>query len=180
MPVTSTDVQRRLTTKSGSAGDSVAGTPNGSLGKYVSTTLLTNDSLHNLFDLVTGAENQAQESEYRCLAFLNNHATSSMTNLKAWLVSQKAGGVNFEIGADTNGAAPKGQASAQFLEIADEDTPPAGVSFTAPTTEGAAIVLGGGTVPAGSVVGLWIRRIAQDSAALANDDVIIRIKWDSV
>ena len=180
MPVSSSDVQRRLTTKDGTAGNSQPGTPNGSLGKYVATTLLTDNTLHNLFDLVTGAENQAQESEYRCLAFLNNHATSSMTNLKAWIVSQGSGGVNFEIGADTNGAAPKDQTSAQFLEVANEDTAPAGVAFSAPTTEGAAITLGGGTVPAGSVVGLWIRRIATDSPAKSGDDVLIRIKWDSV
>lgn len=180
MPVTSSDVQRRLTVKSGSAGNTTAGTANGSLGKYVSTTQLTNNSLHNLFDLVSGAENQAQESEYRCLAILNNHATSSMQNLKAFVVSQGAGGVDFEIGADTNSAAPKGQSAAQFLEVTNEDTAPGGVSFSAPASYAAGITLGGGTVPAASVAGLWIRRIAKNSAAIAGDSVKLRLQWDSV
>lgn len=180
MPVTSSDIQRRLTTKSGAAGDTLTSTPGGSLGKYVSTTLLVNASLHNLFDLVTGEENLLMEDEFRCLALLNNHGSSSMQNTRAFLVSQGAGGVNFEIGADTNSSTPKGQSAAQFVEIADEDTAPAGVAFSAPTTYATGVTLGGGTIAAGSVAGLWIRRIAQNSASLAGDTVKLRVQWDSV
>lgn len=180
MPVTSSDIQRRLTTKSGAAGDTLTSTPGGSLGKYVSTTLLVNNSLHNLFDLVTGEENQASEDEFRCLAILNNHGSSAMQNVRAFLVSQGAGGVNFEIGADTNSSTPKGQAAAQFVEVATEDDAPAGVSFSAPTTYATGVTLGGGTINAGSVAGLWIRRIAQNSASISGDTVKLRIQWDSV
>ena len=180
MAVTSSDVQRRLTTKSGSAGNSLSSTPGGSLGKYVATTVLTNASLHNLFDLVTGEENQASDIEYRCLAFLNNHATDSMTNVKAFIVSQGADGVDFEIGPDPASAAPKGQSGAQFNEIADEDTAPSSVTFSAPATYAAGIIVGGGTIPAGSVAAIWIKRSAQNNASKAGDTVKIRLQWDSV
>lgn len=179
MPITATDIQQRFSVKTGSAGDSQAGTPAGSLGKYVSTTQITDNALHNLFDVVTGDENAASEAEYRCIFLLNNHGTLTWENVVAWLSAETAGGAVIAIAADDLAASAKGSASAQADEIADENTAPgAGVgAFSSPTTKGAGIALG--SIGPGQVKAVWVRRTAQNSAALDNDGVTLRFEGDT-
>jgi hypothetical protein len=54
MPIATSDIKIKLSTKSGSAGNSTAqGNVNNSLGKYISTTELVDNSLNNLYDDIT-------------------------------------------------------------------------------------------------------------------------------
>ena len=53
--IVGSDIKTRLSTTSGSAGNSTAGTPGGSLGKYMSTTDWAGGSLNDLFDDISGA-----------------------------------------------------------------------------------------------------------------------------
>lgn len=179
MAIVTGDIVFRLSVKTGSAGDSVAGTPAGSLGKYVSTTALSGTALNNLFDDISGDENAASEAEYRCFFVLNNHGTLTLQNAVVWLSAEVSGGAAAAIAIDDLAASAKGSASAQADEIADENTAPgAGVgSFSSPTTKGAGLSLG--NIAPAQVRAIWVRRTAANSAALDNDGVTIRVEGDT-
>ena len=177
MAIASGDILYKFSVKTGSAGDSVAGNAVGSLGKYISTTELTDASLHNLFDVITGDDNVASDIEYRGFFVHNNHATLTWEAPTVWLSAETAGGADIAIALDGVGVTPKGQATAQGDEIADEDTAPSGESFSSPTSKGAGLVMP--NIPAGEVHQIWVRRTATNSAALDNDDVTFTVEGDT-
>lgn len=176
MPIT--DVQWRLTVVGPAAGDTTAGTPNGSLGSVVSTTVLAQAVLGNLFDAVTGDEAAVGDTEYRALAFLNNDATRTLTGVVAWLASETASGASAAIGVDTTAATAKGAAAPQGLTIASEGVAPAGVAFSSPTTKGTGLVLG--DLGPLQVRFVWVRRVVPAATAAINlDGVVLRAEGDS-
>jgi hypothetical protein len=90
VPITSSDLKLKLSIKTGSAGNSQAqGDPNASLGKYISTTEITDATLDNLFDDVSGDENAAGTVEYRCLFVHNAHASLTLQSPKVWLSGKR-------------------------------------------------------------------------------------------
>ena len=178
MPITSSDIKLRLAVTTGSAGNSTAqGNANNSLGKYISTTDFTTNTLGNLFDDVSGDENAASDVEYRCLFVYNSHGSLTWQGPKVWISAEVAGGASIAIGIDTTAASAVGNSSAQGLQIADESTAPSGVSFSSPTSKGTGLSLG--DLAAGNVKAIWIRRTAANSAALNNDGATISIEGDS-
>src|SRR3990167_8247003 len=125
MAITATDILFKLSIKTGSAGNSLAQSDvNASLGKYISTTQITDATLNNLFDDVTGDENAASDVEYRCIFVHNAHATLTWETVVVWLSAEVGGGAVAAIAIDDFAASPIGQASAQADVIADEDTAP--------------------------------------------------------
>jgi hypothetical protein len=164
---------------SAAAGNTTAqGDPNASLGDQISTTAITDNSLHNLFDVVTGDENAASDVEYRCLFVHNSNASLAWQAPIMWLSAEVSGGAVAAVGWDTTAVSAVGSASAQALTVANESTAPAGVSFSAPTAKGSGIALGV-DIPAGSVKAFWVRRTAANTVALDNDGVTIRIEGDT-
>jgi hypothetical protein len=91
MAITSSDILIKLSVKTGSAGNTTAGTPAGSLGKYISTTQVSGTALNNIFDDVTGQENFDSDAEYRCIFVHNNHATLTLQNAVVYISSQVSG-----------------------------------------------------------------------------------------
>ena len=178
MPITSTDILLKLSTTAGAAGNSNTSTPNASLGKYISTTQITDATLNNLFDDISGNENAASTVDYRCIFIHNAHGSLQYQNVVVYLLSEVAGGANIAIGVDPTAASAIGAAPAQAVTIASETTAPAGVSFTSPTTFGAGIAVG--NLNAGQCRAIWIRRTATVSAALNNDGVTLRVQGDSL
>jgi hypothetical protein len=178
MAIQSTDILLKLATTAGTQGNTNTSTPNASLGKYISTTQITDATLNNLFDNISGDENAASTVDYRCIFIHNNHATLTWQSVVVWLLSEVAGGANTAIGVDTTAASAIGSSSAQALTIANETTAPAGVTFSSPTTQGAGIVVG--DIPAGQCRAIWVRRTATVSAALNNDGVTLRMYGNSL
>src|SRR4028119_122318 len=125
MPITASDILLKFSVKTGSAGNSTVGTAAGSLGKYISTTQLTDNTLNNLFDDVTGDENAASEMEYRCFFVHNNHATLTYLDPKVWMSAEVANGAVAAIAIDSVAASAVGASAAQALEVVDENTAPA-------------------------------------------------------
>jgi hypothetical protein len=177
MAISASDIKLKLSTKSGSAGNSLTSTADASLGKYISTTEVVDNTVGNVFDAITGAENAASDVEYRCVFIHNAHATLTLYTAKVYVSAEVAGGANAAIGVDTTAASAIGSASAQALSVADEGTAPAGVSFSTPTTTGAALDLG--DIPAGQCKAIWIRRTATNSAALASDGLDLTVFGDT-
>jgi len=166
--IVATDIKVRLSTTSGAAGNSTApGAAGTSLGKYITNADMTDNSLNNLFPDVTGAENASSNVDYQCLFVYNSNGTNTWLSPVVWLSSEVAGGVSMAMGVDTTAASAVGSASAQALTIANKNTAPAGVSFSAPTTQGAGLALS--DIPTGQVKAIWVRRTAANTAAQAND-----------
>lgn len=181
MPIVASDIKRKLSIKTGSAGNSQAqGDVNASLGKYISTTEITDNVINNLFDDVTGSENAASDVEYRCFFFHNSHSSLTLTNPYIWISSEVAGGASIAIAVDSNVAASAiGSSSAQATEIADEGTAPSpSLTFSSPTSYGTGIALG--NLAAGFCKAVWVRRTCSNTLPKTNDGVTIAIQGDTL
>jgi hypothetical protein len=177
MPIIATDLLWKLSTKSGSAGNSLTSTAAASLGKYISTTAWAGGVKNDLFDDVSGAENAASTVDYRCVFIHNAHASITWQSGVVWLTSEVPGGVTYAIGIDPAAASAIGSAGAQAAEIANETTAPAGVSFSAPTTSGTGLSIG--NLAPGQCRAIWIRRTAANTSAVNNDGVTLQITGET-
>lgn len=177
MAITATDIQFRLSVTTGAAGDSTAGTPAGSLGKYISTTQITDASIANLFDNISGDENAASTVDYRLFFVLNNHASLTWLAPVVWIFSEVGSGASLAISVDTTATLVKTSASVQAKTIVDELTAPATQTFSSPTTKGTGLALS--DIPPLGVKGIWVRRTAANTAAVDSDGGVIRVEGDT-
>lgn len=177
MPIAATDILLKFSVKTGTAGNTTAGTAAGSLGGYISTTQIVDATLNNLWDDITGDENAISESEYRCIFVHNNHATLTLLAPVVYISAEVAGGANTAISVDTTAASAVGAASLQAKTVTDENTAPATQTFTSPVTKATGLALN--DIPPGQVKAIWIRRTATNSAAVNNDGVTIRVEGDT-
>lgn len=174
MAVESSDIKLRLSTQSATEGDDVASTPAESIGGFMSTTDVTTATLQNLFSSITAAQAAAGVTIYRCV-FVLNSAADTWEEVKAWLVSQQAGGGTVAIGLDPAGAVDGDANTAQAEAPADEETAPDGVTFSNPTTEEGALALG--ELEGGEAYAIWLRlTVPPDVEALNLDNAIMRVK----
>lgn len=174
MAIVASDIVKRFSVVA-AAGDTTAGTPAGSLGDQISTTAITDATLNNLFDDVSGAEASAGMTDYRCIFILNNHATLTLYNATITIQSQTAGGGTVTIALDNIGPVAKGSASAQADQIASETTAPTNVGAF-----GAGPLTIGDMTP-GQVKAVWLKRVVTAGASALNPDgVILRVAGDTL
>ena len=178
MSIVASDIKLKLSTTAGSAGNSGTGTVGASLGKYISTTVISDGVANGLFPDISGAQNAASRVDYACVFVHNSHATLTLTGASVYLSAEVSGGASIAIGIDTTAESAIGSSSAQALTIANDTTAPAGVSFSSPTTTGAALSLG--DIPAGHCRAFWARRTAANTAAVANDGVTFTVFGDTL
>jgi hypothetical protein len=167
MPIVSSDIKYRL------SGGSSNTDPNASLGGVKSSTDIVDATVHNLFDIVSSAEGTAGDTEYRAFYVHNNHGSLSLLSPKVWVQTQTPS-------TDTTIEIAVGSAAVNGTEqtVANESTAPTGVTFSAPSSEGAGLSLG--DIPAGQHKAVWIKRIVSASAAAYNaDSVVLRVKGDT-
>ena len=166
MAIISTDIVYRLSGGSGNTD------PNASLGGVKSSTAI-GAGLHNLFDVVSSAESSAGDTEYRCFYVHNAHATLTMQNSVIWIQSNTTS-------ADTTIEIGLGSSAVNGTEqtVANESTAPTGVTFSAPSNQGAALSIG--DIPPGEHKAVWVKRIVNASAsAYNNDSATIRVQCDT-
>lgn len=174
MAIVSSDIVKRYSVVTASAGDTQAGTAAGALGDQVSTTVITDNVFGNLFPDITSEEATAGVIKYRCIFVLNNHGSLTLTAPDVSVQSQQAGGATIAIGVDPTAVSAKGASGAQAVTIANENTAPAGVTF------GTSAVALGDLAP-GQVKGVWIRQTTTAGAsALASDDFVLLIDGDTL
>ena len=176
--ITSAEILLKYSTTAGTAGNSLAGTANGSLGKYISTTAWAGGAANDLFDNISGAENAASTVDYRCIFVHNSNTANALENAVVYISAETAGGASIALASDNIAASALGATAAQAATIANETTAPTGVSaFSSPTTAGTGIALG--SIPAGQVKAFWVRRTAANTAALSNDGATIAVQGDT-
>lgn len=178
-----TDVLFYLSAPTATSGNSAAGTPGSSLGKFISTTQLStaNNNLDNLFTDLTGTQNAAMQVDYQCLFVYNGTSSgNTMLNTVAWIPSNTdvSGGTTHAVGVDPTAASVRASTTAQALTIANATTAPSGVTFIGPSSAGGATV-SLGNIPAGSVRAIWFRRTATNSAPVNNDGFTVEIDFDT-
>jgi hypothetical protein len=164
MAITASDLKIYL---SGGAANS---DPNASLGGAISSTEVTDNTTHNLFDQVSGTESLAGDTEYRGVYLKNTHGTLTLQNTKIY-ISSNTGSADTTIDIALDG----GATNATMETLSDESTAPSGETFTAPTTYAGGLSIG--SLAAGEKKGLFIRRTVNASAAAVNDDAVT-IKYD--
>lgn len=126
------------------------------------TVTITNDAAE-LFDDVLKSEALAGLVDYRCFYLKNTHATDAIAAAGIWIHADSVGGDSIAIGLDPAGVGATG------ATIADDSTPPVGVTFSTPSTEAAALAIA--AMDAGESIAIWVRRTvpAVTSTAVADD-----------
>ena len=164
MAIVAGDILLRLSGGSGNTD------PNLALGGVMSTTtVVTDNTSNNLFDKVTGTENTAGDTEYRGVYILNNHGSLPLQNAIVWIDSETShAGVNVQIALAGEGV------NATMETVANENTAPAGETFTESATEGAALSLG--SISSGQRYGVWLKRVVTAATAAAINDYTFTVK----
>lgn len=175
--ITSGEILYKYSVAAAAGNTTAQADPNASLGDQVSTTQWTGGSANDLFDDVTGAENAASDVEYRCIFVHNTNGANVLENAVVYLSAETAGGASIAVGADPTAASAVDSASAQAVTIANENTAPAGVTFSSPTDAGSGVSLG--NIGVGQVKAFWVRRTAANTSALSNDAVTIAVTGDT-
>ena len=167
MPIASADIDFHL---SGGAANS---DPNASLGGIISTTQITDATIANLFDNVSGAEAAAGDTEYRCLYVKNNHGSLTLQGAEVWIeTNTPSTDTSAEIGLGTSAVNGTEQT------VADEQTAPTAVTFSTAAGQGNSLAIG--DIPAGQHKAIWVKRVVNAAAAAFNSDsVVIRVQGDT-
>ena len=168
MAIVASDLKIRLS--GGSSNSDV----NASLGGAKSSTEVTDNSTHNLFDQVSGTESNAGDTEYRCVYVHNGHGSLTAQNTHVY-ISSNTGSADTTIDIALDGVGLNGTAEGP---VANENTAPSGESFSAPTTYAGGLDMG--NIPSGQHYALWIRRTVTAGAAAVNDDAVtIKVDCDT-
>ena len=165
-PIISDDLEYRY------SGGATNDNPSASLGGTLSSETIPDDTLHAIFDVVTGDEGAAGDVEYRGIYIVNTHDTLTLIAAKLWVTSQPSGDSAIAI-------ALADEAAGQNMEtIANEQTAPDGPSFSAPSSKGSGLTIG--DLEPGQQKGIWIRRTVDEGAAAQNDaEFTITVEGDS-
>lgn len=178
MAISASDVLQKLSVNTGPGNSTAQADPNDSLGRFMSSTQLTDNSLHNLFDKSTGDDNAASDVEYRCFFLHQAHGSLTWESVVVWISSEVSGGANLAIGLDTTGTVSATSASAQTVaRPSDENTAPSGITFSSPTSKAAGLSIGDMT--AGQARAIWVRRTNTNSSAVDNDGGTLSFAGDS-
>lgn len=174
MPIVAADIDFHL---SGGSGNS---DPNASLGGDQSNTEITDATVENLFDNVSGDEGAAGDIEYRCFFIKNAHGSLALQSPFIWKVSPTPATDDenlVEIGLDPSGVTTQGSTDLPE-DIGTEDSAPSGVVFTEPLNKAGGLAVA--DIPAGSVVAVWVKRtIVAGAQARDAFATVIRIEGDT-
>ncbi len=141
--------------------------PNGSLGGQRSDTLITTDTLENLFDNITRAEALVGRTEYRCFYVFNTgggHISGAIIEIKT-----NPAVTTLSVGLDPIGKGD-GRNDGVATTISTEDTTPTGVKFFSEdilSTDGPfdIVKLPLGLLKSGEGVAVWLKRITEQATA---------------
>lgn len=179
MAVIASEMVWRYSTTSSHQAASAAAT---SLGKYVSSTLITSGSLNNLFPDITAANNNNTLYYYRCIYLHNTNVSSTVTSLQASIARSfsVAGATDIEIALDPNNAG-------SILYSANSISAWTTSGTAAPTQSGGAAgsitwvpasptasVGGSITMAANGILPIWLRSQGNNTAASAET---ITLSW---
>lgn len=146
---------------------------------------------NNLWDDVSGAEATAGDTEYRCFAVKNTHATLALQDLKIWLQTTTGNTedlISFAVevpqGGDTNGSCQtiggegtSPDTSSTYWSGASATEWSTGTNYT----NGVGLNFGGhdADLGPGGIMFVWTKREVSAGASAASDSVYFKIQGDS-
>src|SRR5687768_7841075 len=155
MPIVAADIKEYKSTFSAGGIDS--------LGGAITATEITDNTTHNIWDLVSSAESSTGDTEYRCIYVKNTHGSLTLQSAKVWIQTQTpSSDTSIEIGLGSSAVNGTEQS------VANENTAPTSVTFSTAAGEGNALSIG--NIPNGQHKAIWIKRIVGTNATAANDD----------
>ncbi len=175
--ITTAELVWKFSINTGPGNSTAQANPNDSIGGFMASSLWAGGVLHDLWDQITGDENAVSEAEYRLVFVHNTNTANALQAPKVWISADVAGGAAYAISLDGTGVTVATLATAQGERVANENTAPTGEVFSAPVTK--ATGLSAANIPAGSVLPIWIRRTAANTAAMQSDGATIRIDGDT-
>ena len=125
---------------------------------------------NSLFDDVSSAEEASGDTEYRGI-YLYNTGDQPAENVSVYLTDTADAGTTFAIALAGEGV------GGTMETIANENTAPVGETFSSPSTDGTGLTPS--NIPAGSHVGVWIRRVVSAGTGASNDEFTIHAAFDS-
>lgn len=113
-------------------------------------SITVSNSLNNVFDAVSAADSLVGDTEYRCIYVKNNHATLTANGVKLFIAQLTSGPDEIDIGLDPAGI------GGTATTVANENTAPAGVTFSRPTVAASGLAVG--NLAPGQSFAFWQRR----------------------
>lgn len=140
-----------------------------SLGGAISSTA-PSTHVNELFDYVSAVEAEGGDTEYRCIYVKNGNATFTLFNSVLWISTNTPSVyTDVQIGLGTSAV------SGEEQTIANENTAPVGVTFSAAATEATALSIG--DLEPGEHKAIWIKRtVTETTTGVSADYVILRFK----
>jgi len=159
--------------------------PNASLGGAISSTEITDATLHNLFDVVSSSEASSGDVEYRCIYIRNTYASSpalTLQNAVVWISTAGSPTASTDTDIEIGVGGAINETAQDLGSPAEEGSPgPDGsptVTFSQPYSEGTAISLG--NLDANDYIALWLRRTVTAGASAFNTDyAVLTVKGDT-
>jgi len=146
--------------------------PDSSLGGAMGTNSgakieTTNTNLNNLFDNISKLENSDGTTDYRCIMIHNDTVTSGevFANGAVFLEGEPKALVKVGFGSYNTSA----------VTIANENTTPSGITFSAPTEAAPLLFPSNEQLDPGEYLALWIERTAQNVAGAGTVTDIITL-----
>lgn len=125
--------------------------------------------MNGMFDNISKVESFNGMSDYRCFYVVNTHPTESFYGVKVYVSALPTGGDTVYLGAGSG--VGNGTTSGVAPVIADENTPPAGVTFSSALSANTAVVLASVLGP-GQAAHFWVKRtIPAETVVGSVDDV---------
>jgi hypothetical protein len=169
MTLTSANISWRYS--GGSANDD----PELSLGGEISSEVIPNAQLGNLFPEVFLPESFSGSEKYRCIYLINTSGIDTLETAYVHISSQTpAASTSVQIGLDPAGIG-NGVSPGAAQEIVDEFTPPDGVAFADYPTSGSGLTIG--DLGPGEAIAIWVKRtIDPGSSTPLSDPFRIRVE----
>lgn len=163
MPIITSEIKLQL------SGGSANTDPTASLGGAASATAATGSTL---FDAVAGSEAATGDVEYRCIYVKNTNGSLTALSTQIYLpTNTPSSDTTVDIGLGTSAVSGTEQT------VANENTAPTGVTFSAAATQGAALTIG--DLAPGATKAVWLRRTVNAGAVAANDSFTVRVICDT-
>jgi hypothetical protein len=165
MAIVACDITKNL---SGGASNSDV---NASLGGIISSTVIVDNTLNNLFAYAPGSESTAGSVKYRAFFVRNTHATLTYENAVIWISSNSTSAtteVKIAL-ADETGS--------PIETIVNEDTAPVGPTFS--TANGVGNALTVGSLAPGESKGIWVQWTITAGTVAVNDAMTIQVRGET-
>lgn len=145
-----------LYTVGGSDGTLVLNVTVGSLASiYKQDSITITNASQNVFDSVSPVNSLIGDISYRCLYIVNTNPSITVNDVKVWIKSLTSGPDEIDIGLDPAGIG-NGTSTGVGVTIANENTAPAGVTFSRPLSYATGLSIG--SLAPNQGIALWERR----------------------